>query len=293
MNAVLSARGACVSVGACHIVQNVDLDVRAGELLALVGPNGAGKSTLLKALAGDIALASGGIVLNKRGIAEWTPQERALQRAVLPQSPELAFSFRVWETVEFGRHPHRGRATRLEHNTAIAGAMAAADVGQFAARDCRTLSGGEAHRVHYARALAQLWKPLSDGIGRVLLLDEPTSSLDLFHQHAILAKALEIARGGMAVMTVLHDLNLAATYADRIAVLDEGRLESVGSPHEIITAERIGTIWRVGCEVVQDPMTRRPQVLVRPRITPGHLELPSPAAPATATGFESALNPYG
>ena len=143
--------------------------------------------------------------------------------------------------------------------------MEATDVAHLAGRDCRTLSGRELHRVHFARSLAQIWAALPDGRDRVLMLDEPTSSLDLFHQHAILAKAAEIARAGAAVMTVLHYLNLASAYADRIAVLERGRIESVGTPQEIITAERLRRIWRVDCEVLRSPVGR-PQVLVHPGV---------------------------
>lgn len=263
MRAAISARGVSVYIGARAIIAHVDLDIAAGELLAIVGPNGAGKSTLIKALAGDIKPSEGAVTLNGRPISEWTLEERARQRAVLPQRPELAFSFRAFEVVELGRHPHRGHTSLAENNTAVIGAMAAADVLEFADRDCRTLSGGESHCVHFARALAQLWQPLN-GMSRVLLLDEPTSSLDLFHQHAILTKALEIARAGTAVVAVLHDINLAAAYADRIAVMDRGCLDSAGSAEEILTVERIGRIWRVDCDVISGGKYGRPQVAVRP-----------------------------
>jgi len=262
---VLHGRGITVEAGEFRILDTVDIDLFAGQMLAVIGPNGAGKSTLLKVLSGDLAPVAGDVVLNGRALGAWTAQERALQRAVLPQSPELAFSFRAWDVVELGRHPHRASATRAQNRTAVTGAMAATDVAGLAERDCRTLSGGELHRTHFARALAQIWAPLPDGRTRILMLDEPTSSLDLFHQHSILAKAAEVARAGAAVLTVLHDLNLASAYADRIAVLERGRIESVGTPQEIITAERLRRIWRVNCEIVEDRTTERPQVLVRPR----------------------------
>ncbi len=157
--------------------------------------------------------------------------------------------------------------------------MEATDVTHLAARDCRTLSGGELHRAHFARALAQIWAPLPDGRARVLMLDEPTSSLDLFHQHAILAQAAEIARAGAGVLTVLHDLNLASAYADRIAVLERGSIEAVGTPPEIITVERLRRIWRVNCEILQGAMGR-PQLLVRPGVLAAEASAPPSASSA-------------
>ncbi len=247
----LSASGIVVAAGRRRILDAVDIDVVPGTVTAIVGPNGAGKSTLLKVLSGDLAPETGAVTLNGQPLSAWSMEERALQRAVLPQSPELAFSFRAWDVVELGRHPHRGRAGSGADRAAILGAMDATETAPFAARDCRTLSGGEMHRTHYARTLAQLWEPLADGRARFLLLDEPTSSLDLFHQHAILARARTIAQAGAGVLAVLHDLNLAAAYADTIVILAQGRIEAAGSAHEVLTQERIARVWRVDCEVAQ------------------------------------------
>ena len=287
MTPALSARAVTVEAGEFRLLQDVDIELFAGEMLAVIGANGAGKSTLLKALAGDIVPVAGDVVLNGRALGLWSGQERALQRAVLPQSPELAFSFRAWDVVELGRHPHRTIATRAQDRAAIIGAMEATDVAHLAARDCRTLSGGELHRAHFARALAQIWGPLPDGRARVLMLDEPTSSLDLFHQHAILAKAAEIARAGAAVVTVLHDLNLASAYADRIAVLERGCIESVGAPQQIITVERLKRIWRVDCEVLRNPCGR-PQVLVHRAGAYAEARLPRPNGSAEISTLKMA-----
>jgi iron complex transport system ATP-binding protein len=133
--------------------------------------------------------------------------------------------------------------------------MRAADVTHLAQRDCRTLSGGELHRVHFARALAQVWHPLSDGSMRHLLLDEPTASLDLPHQGLVLTHARTFAREGGAVLAILHDLNLAAAFADRLIVLAQGRVAAEGSPAAVLTAELIRTVWGVEARVVGDPLT--------------------------------------
>jgi iron complex transport system ATP-binding protein len=260
----LEGHGLTVIAGRRRILDAVDIAVVPGQVTAVVGPNGAGKSTLLKVLSGDLVSQSGRVVLNGMPLSQWSAEERALQRAVLPQSPELAFPFRAWDVVELGRHPHRKRTTRDADRAAITGAMQATELSTLADRDCRTLSGGELHRTHYARTLAQIWEPLGDGRARFLLLDEPTSSLDLFHQHAILAKARDIARAGAGVLAVLHDLNLAAAYADRVAVLANGRIDAMGVPEQVLTEERIARVWRVDCRVVSSAAGTI-QLLITPR----------------------------
>lgn len=263
MSAGLHARNVTVVLDQRRILEGVDIAVMPGEVTAVIGPNGAGKSTLLKVLSGDIVPQPGEVTLNGEPLKRWSAQERALQRAVLPQSPELAFSFRAWDVVELGRYPHRNRETAREDHDAILCAMEAAEVSEFAGRDCRTLSGGEMHRTHYARALSQIWAPLNDGRSRLLLLDEPTASLDLFHQHTILAKARVMAREGAGVLAILHDLNLAAAYADTVVALDNGRVDAFGTPARVLTAERISRIWRVACDVMVGGHGNV-QVLVKP-----------------------------
>lgn len=260
----LEGRGIVVILGGRRILDGIDIDVTPGAVTAIVGPNGAGKSTLLNVLAGDIVPQTGSVTLNGRPLSEWSSEERALQRAVLPQTPELAFSFRAWDVVELGRHPYRSRASAAENRAAVQGAMDATETMDVAHRDTRTLSGGELHRTHYARALAQLWSPLESGHSRFLLVDEPTSSLDLFHQHAILSKAREVARSGAGVLAVLHDLNLAAAYADNVLVLTNGRSDALGTPEQVLTKERISRIWRVNCDVARNDDGKL-HIVVRPQ----------------------------
>jgi iron complex transport system ATP-binding protein len=246
------------------ILDHVDIDIAPGTVTAVLGPNGAGKSTLLKMLAGDIAPQTGSGSLNGRPLAAWPKSELARYRAVLPQSPELAFAFLVWEVVELGRHPHRGFATAEEDDNAVQEAMRATETDKLADRSCPTLSGGEMHRTHYSRVLAQLWQPAEPGHARFLLLDEPTAGLDLFHQHAILAKAREMAASSVGVLAVLHDLNLAAAYADHVVVLTRGGVEATGAPADVLTEERIARIWRVVCEIVTG-RNGKPQIIVGPQ----------------------------
>jgi heme transport system ATP-binding protein len=245
----LVGRDLTVKAGGRTILDGVAFDLAPRSIVAVVGPNGAGKSTLLRALTGEAAITAGTITLNGRRLAAWNADERAIQRAVLPQSPTLAFPFRACDVVELGRYPHRGRAAIEEHRAAIAGAMEAADVVDLAMRDCRTLSGGELHRVHFARALAQVWAPLADGRTRHLLLDEPTASLDLAHQNLVLSRAAAFARDGGAVLAILHDLNLAAAFADQIVVIDKGRVAAAGRPKDVLTSELLRTVWRVEARI--------------------------------------------
>ena len=263
----LLARNVVVKLANRTILAGVDADIVPGTVTAVVGPNGAGKSTLLKVLSGDIRPNAGTVTLNGRPLGDWKPEERALQRSVLPQTPELAFSFRARDVVELGRHPHRGRASSDDHHNAIQGAMIAAEIAEYAGRDCATLSGGELHRTHYARSLAQIWDALPDARPRFLLLDEPTSSLDLFHQHAILAKARMMAKDSIGVLAVLHDLNLAAAYADTLLILANGRVEAVGCPADVLTPERIRRVWRVSCAVIVDD-DERIRIDVNPSAVP-------------------------
>ncbi len=263
MSIALSGRNLTVVAGGRNILDGVNIDISAGCVTAIIGPNGAGKSTLLKVLSGDITPQTGRVTMNGRLLSDWSAKERALQRAVLPQTPELAFSFRTRDVVELGRHPHRHRLDRQEDRKAVAGAMIATETATLAERDCKTLSGGELHRAHYARVLAQIWSPLLEDRVRILLLDEPTASLDLFHQHAILAKAREIAGQGAAVVAVLHDLNLAAAYADELVVVANGSVDAHGTPVKILTPDRIKRIWRVDCHVTQDDGKAAPHILIR------------------------------
>ncbi|MFF3977155.1 heme ABC transporter ATP-binding protein [Streptomyces sp. NPDC055808] len=244
-----------VSLGGRPVLDGVGLRVRTGEVVALVGPNGAGKSTLLAALAGDVAAASGTVRIDGRTPAEWPAPELALRRAVLPQQAALSFPFPVEEVVRMGRAPWAGTVREDEDEAVVADAMAATEVAGFAGRPFGSLSGGERARVALARVLAQR--------APVLLLDEPTAALDLRHQELVLRICRERARAGDAVVVVLHDLALAAAYADRVAVLHEGRLAAEGPPREVLTEELIGRVYRQPVDVLRHPRTGAPVVVPR------------------------------
>ncbi|NDZ82349.1 heme ABC transporter ATP-binding protein [Streptomyces sp. SID10853] len=243
----------CLSLAGRAVLCGVDLTVRAGELLALVGPNGAGKSTLLAALAADLPATDGGVRIDGRPAASWPPAELALRRAVLPQSAGLSFPFPVEEVVRMGRAPWAGTERADDDGRAVADAMAATEVGGFAARPFPSLSGGERARVALARVLAQR-TPL-------LLLDEPTAALDLRHQELVLRICRERAAAGCGVVVVLHDLGLAAAYADRAAVLHDGRIAADGPPSRVFTEELLSRVYRQPVEVLAHPGTGAPLII--------------------------------
>lgn len=241
--------------GATTILEGITLDVRYGRVLALVGPNGAGKSTLLSVLTGDAVATSGEVHLDGRPLAQWSSRELARTRAVLMQSNQVAFSFTAGDVVEMGRAPWAGTERADADEQLIAQALARADVTHLAARAFPSLSGGERARVSLARVLAQ--------DARIVLLDEPTAALDLRHQEDVLRIARALAGEGRAVVVVLHDLSLAAAYADEVAMVEAGRLVVAGEPVAVLTEERITAVYATPVRVLPDPDTGKPVVLPR------------------------------
>lgn len=244
-----------------QILEEISLSVAPGEFVALIGPSGAGKSTLLSAMAGELKAATGEIRLMGRPLEQWTPKELATCRAVLPQSSSLAFPFPVLDVVLMGRAPYSGgRQTRQERMAAL-DALEQVGVGHLAARNYLTLSGGERQRVHFARALAQVGLERRDA--RFLLLDEPTASLDIAHAWSVLALAKELTSAGVGVFCVLHDLNLAARFADRIVLVADGRLRAAGVPGQVLIPTIIHEFFGVEVDVVDHPGAQTPLIVVR------------------------------
>ncbi len=248
-----SLSGASVSRGGRTVLSDVSLTLSAGEVVAVVGPNGAGKSTLVGLLAGDLPAAAGTVSLDGRPVGGWRPAELALRRAVLPQETSVAFPFTVAQVVAMGRAPWARTARASEDEEAVAEAMAATSVTSFAGRTFGTLSGGERARVALARVLAQRTP--------VILLDEPTAALDLRHQDVVLSVVAARAASGAGVLAVLHDLNLAAAYADRVVVVGNGRVLACGAPGSVLTGELLSDVYRREVEVLPHPRTGVPLVL--------------------------------
>ncbi|MFF1872735.1 heme ABC transporter ATP-binding protein [Kitasatospora herbaricolor] len=250
---LLSAKAVRLTLGGRELLTGVDVSVRAGEVLALLGPNGAGKSTLLSVLAGDLSPAAGTVLLRGRPLDAYGTAELALHRALLPQSSALSFPFAAGEVVRMGRAPWAGTAAAAQDDSAVARAMADTDCTRFAGRPFTALSGGERARVALARVLAQ-HAPL-------LLLDEPTAALDLRHQELVLRVARERAGAGDAVVVVLHDLSLAAAYADRVVLLADGATVADGPVAEVLRGPLLSEVYGHPVEVLAHPRTGGPLVL--------------------------------
>lgn len=278
----LRAEGVVVRAGAAELLRGVDLEIRAGEVLAIVGPNGAGKSTLLRVLAGDRPVAAGSVTMDGRPLSAWPLAERALRRAVIGTDEELAFPWRAAEVVMLGRIPqHGGDPGPLDH-AIVARLLADVDALELADRVHPTLSSGERQRIALARALAQLWPDdlppdapwteaapsgagsLGGGVPAWFLLDEPTANLDLRHQALALRLLRARAALGAGVLVVLHDLNLAAAHADRIAILDRGRVVAAGAPTTVLRTDLLAEVFGLPMLVVPDPRLPHPLVVPDP-----------------------------
>jgi iron complex transport system ATP-binding protein len=239
-------------------LSGIDLQLHPGEVLGVLGPNGAGKSTLLAAMTGELPASAGQVTLDQRALDDWAGPERARRRAVLPQSSSLNFAFRVEEVVAMGRLPHD--SGRVLDAQIVQQALQAADAVHLAGRSYLALSGGERQRVHLARVLAQLWP---GGEGQILLLDEPTSMLDPLHQHTCLRAVRRLAESGAAVLVILHDLNLAARYCDRLLLLEQGRAHALGTPAEVLRAEPLQAVFGLEVLVQTHPERGHPLIIAR------------------------------
>lgn len=259
---MLAADNITVELGGNRVLESVAATVNPGEVVAILGPNGAGKSTLLAVLSGAHRNFVGSVSLNDRPLREWSLTSLARQRAVMSQQTELGFPFRVLEVVMLGRSPHRGLSTQKQDLRCCHAALEQTSTTHLANRFYTSLSGGERQRVQLARVMAQLDfihdSPPTNR--RYLLLDEPTSALDLTHQHAVLAMAKQLSQRGFGIVTVLHDPNLAARYADRILLLQRGQIHSEGTPDQVMTESTIGEVYELPVSVSQDPIHRFPRV---------------------------------
>ena len=241
--------------GTKAVLTDITLELKPGEVLGVLGPNGAGKSTLLGALCGELKADHGSVWLNELEVSQCTGVQRAQRLAVLPQVSTLDFAFRVEEVVGMGRLPYQ--TGRVRDDEIVTAALQAADAGHLSGRSYLALSGGERQRVHLARVLAQLWPGQA---GQTLLLDEPTSMLDPLHQHTTLQAVREFANRGAAVLVILHDLNLAARYCDRLLLLEGGRQVALDTPEQVLRPEPLKAVF--GLEVLVQPHPERGHPLI-------------------------------
>lgn len=241
-----------------YLLNNVSCNIDAGEILAVIGSNGAGKSTLLNAVAGE---RLGHTVEGSITIANETSQQHlARQLAVLPQQSLLNFPYRVHEVVALSRIPHKSGNTVDE--IIIDQALTAMDIHFLKDRLYTHLSGGEKQRVQLARVLAQIWRAEDAPNGtRLLLLDEPTSALDLGHQQQLMQAIQEFAKQGVAVMMVLHDINLAARYADKLLALLCSETVAYGTANEVLTPQTIKKLFGIDVEVMFHPTNQTPIII--------------------------------
>jgi iron complex transport system ATP-binding protein len=252
---MLSIDDVTIRYEARTVLRHVSLDVHAGEVLALIGPNGVGKSTLLRACSGTLKPIGGRIFSDGQDVQHLRVEERAKLIAVVPQAVRLPEIFNVYETVVMGRTPYLGWLGResAQDRSAVQAALERTATLELAHRPLGELSGGEQQRVMIARALAQT--------ARILLLDEPTAHLDLKHQANVLSLVGELAhRENYAVLIALHDLNLAAQYADRVALLSNGAVAAIGTPEEVLTEEHLSSAYGLHITVYEHPAHGAPLV---------------------------------
>lgn len=253
---MLVAENLSFHYGHKKLIEQVSLELNRGEVVVIVGPNGAGKSTLLKLLTGYIKPQSGQCFLLNRPLSQWSQSELSKVRTVMRQQASLNFPFSVQEVIGMGRSPYGKR----HYHEAVVDVMAQTDCSDLAYQDYRTLSGGEQQRVQLARVLAQLWQPVPSP--KLVFLDEPTSALDLYHQQQTLRLLKQLAnQQGYSICCILHDLNLAALYADRILLLHHGQIVSQGHPSEVFTQRNIHQWYQVDLDIYPHPTKQHiPQI---------------------------------
>lgn len=256
---VLTAEGLTLGYGADPVVRDLDLSVEEGEFTVIVGPNGCGKSTLLKALGRVNKPESGRVFLHGRDVRSQRPKAVARQLALLPQSPLAPEGITVRALAARGRFPHHTllRQWSPEDETAIARALELTGLSDLADIQVGSLSGGQRQRAWVAMVLAQD----SD----TLLLDEPTTFLDIAHQYDLLELFADLHRRGRTVVAVLHDLAQAARFATRLVMMEGGAVVADGTPEEVVTAERVAAVFGLACDVVPDPRTGTPLVIPHER----------------------------
>lgn len=245
-----SLQDVCLRYGGTEVLSDVSVEVWPQSVTALVGPNGAGKTSLLRLLSGDLTPSAGAVFLNDTQLEHITVQSQACLRGVMGQSTHIVFDFRVEEILQMGwvQGKHWGPTVKTD---AIRSVIAECEIGALVNRTFNTLSGGEQQRVQFARALLQIWQPDGHNEPRYLLLDEPTSSLDLAHELLVLRLARRAVDRGVGVLIVLHDLNLAARFADTIVLLENGSVIAVGAPTEVLQGDLLTNVYRTPVQVEQ------------------------------------------
>lgn len=239
------------------LVKNISLNVKAGEMLAVIGANGAGKTTLLRLLCNELQPEEGIILLGGKPLSDYDPAELARKRAVLSQHNTISLSFQVEELILMGRYPHFSGQPGAEDLLAVGQAMEETGIAHLAGRAYNTLSGGEQQRVQLARVLAQIYNVP----GGCLFLDEPVNGLDLLHQQQALSLARDLAGKGYCIVSILHDINLASRYADKVLIMKNGEAIAFGDPLEVVSCATIHQAFNINVKLMPCEDFRCPLVI--------------------------------
>ena len=257
---MLKTDGISFNIGRKQILKNVSAEFKPGEFNMILGPNGSGKSSFLKIFSGELDKYQGTVFYNNKIIRTLHKEDLARRRAVLSQQPELSFPLLVEEVVMMGRYPHFSFSPNKKDFLICNEVIDRMNLTSFKERNYLTLSGGEKQRVQYARVLSQIWEQPDSGY-RYLFLDEPLNSLDISYQHEFLHLAMALAKNNTVLIAVMHDINLAAQYADKLFFLKEGELVSHGSPTDILTSDLIRHVFNVETTILDNPVTGKPLVI--------------------------------
>lgn len=239
------------------ILQDINITMQPGTFTAIVGPNGAGKSTLLKTLAFEHSTFQGTVTINGKTAKSYSPKALSMVRAVLPQHSQMQFSFTVDQIVRLGRHAHK--STQSENTKITNEVMELTSVTDFKDRNYMTLSGGEKQRVQLARVLAQVWEETV--YPRYILLDEPTSSLDIAQQQHIFSLAKQVCERNIGVLAIVHDLNQAVQFADQLLFMKDGKITASGEAQKVFTKSNIEDTFCCRVSLYHDPCNNCPYII--------------------------------
>jgi iron complex transport system ATP-binding protein len=240
-----------------HILDGIDITLEYGEFLAIVGPNGAGKSSLLSILANEVK-SEQKILFKNKNISDWDVRELSKHKAKFSQHNSNDIPLEVKDVIMMGRYPYFDAQPKQEDHEAMNNMMYETDVFHLKQREYNTLSGGEKQRVHLSRVMAQLQNDIAH---KLLFLDEPLNNLDVKHQYKALEIIKKFTKKTNSAVVVLHDLNLAAQYADKILLMESGKTAAFGTPEEVFTAENISHAYNFPCTICAHPITRNPMII--------------------------------
>ena len=236
-----------------RILDRISLKINEGEILTILGPNGAGKSSFLKLIAGDSIASHGEILFDKVSLSNISTEDRSFMRSVMSQSQEIAYDFSVKEIIEMGWLDRGISDYSKDFEEAVRQISTECSVKELLSQNFNTLSGGEKRRVHFARTLIQLWRPSGSDDPRYMFLDEPTANLDILHEQKMMRLVQKKRDEGIGILLILHDLNLAAKYSDKIAIFNDGKLVDVGLPKIVLNEQILSSVYGLEMKIDKNP----------------------------------------